>query len=210
LQKNRQSAFAEKSAMRGRCRVYNILAELAEQSAMKKISSAMQITTTCVASHFELMDSAGTCASTQLITADNHDETPRQRLARGSVLVGPVPAHDAVGPAGSCGAKGERGLDGAARLLGQKSENAGDPGPAPGVPRVAAVAPGSVAAALGNFTALELEKIIPVPEAAGLNNQHEDTFRRNFSHLVRKVGKRKTGVKLRDAITLPPAPVDAV
>ena len=57
-----------------------------------------------------------------------------------------------------------------------------------------------------NFTALELEKIIQVFEAAGLNNQHEDTFRRNFPHLIRKVGKRKTGVKLRDAITLPSAP----
>ena len=46
-------------------------------------------------------------------------------------------------------------------------------------------------------------------KAAGLNNQHEDTFRRNFPHLIRKIGKRKTGVKLRDAITLPPAPYAA-
>jgi hypothetical protein len=68
------------------------------------------------------------------------------------------------------------------------------------------VALGSVATTFGNFTALELEKIIPVSDAAGLNNQHEDTFRRNFPHLIRKVGRRKTGVKLRDAITLPPAP----
>jgi hypothetical protein len=57
--------------------------------------------------------------------------------------------------------------------------------------------------ALGSFSALELERIIPVPQAANINNQHEDTFRRNFPHLIRKIGKRKTGVKLRDAITLP-------
>jgi hypothetical protein len=110
------------------------------------------------------------------------------------------------GLSGSCGAKGE--LHGAPGRLGRKSDNVGDQSPASPVPGFAAVAPGS-AAALRNFTALELEKIIPVSDAASLNNQHEDTFRRNFPHLIRKVGKRKTGVKLRDAITLPTAPLDA-
>jgi hypothetical protein len=125
------------------------------------------------------------------------------RIAPAPVLVGPGPA-SGVRLHGSCAAKGKRGLDGAARLLGQKINYADDPGPALGIPGVDGVAPGSVTVALGNFAPLELEKIIPVSQAAVLNNQHEDTFRRNYPHLVRKVGKRKTGVKLRDAITLPP------
>ena len=128
------------------------------------------------------------------------------RVASGPVVAARAPAPGGFGLPGSSDAKGARGRDGAARLPGQKSANVCGSGPAPLVPDFAAIASGSLAAALGNFTALELEKIIPVFEAAGLNNQHEDTFRRNFPHLIRKVGKRKTGVKLRDAITLPPAP----
>ena len=129
------------------------------------------------------------------------------RVAPGPLVVGRAPAPGGFGLPGSSDAKGPRGLDGAAGLRGKKNNNAPDPPFV--VPRFAAVAPGSVAAALKNFTALELEKIIPVSDAAGLNNQHEDTFRRNFPHLIRKVGKRKTGVKLRDAITLPTPPFDA-
>ena len=129
-----------------------------------------------------------------------------RHVASGPLLIDPGPAAGGVGLLGLSRAKGARDRDGAARLPGQKSANVCGSGPAPLVPDFAAIASGSLAAALGNFTALELEKIIPVFEAAGLNNQHEDTFRRNFPHLIRKVGKRKTGVKLRDAITLPPAP----
>jgi hypothetical protein len=106
------------------------------------------------------------------------------------------------------GDKGEGGLDGVAGLGGEKSDkrDVAVSAPAPVVPRLASIACGSVPAALGSFSALELERIIPVPQAADINNQHEDTFRRNFPHLIRKIGKRRTGVKLRDAITLPPPP----
>lgn len=65
---------------------------------------------------------------------------------------------------------------------------------------------GGVPAQLENFSALELERIIPVAEAAELTGQHEDTFKKNYPHLIRRIGKRKTGVKLRDALTLPPPP----
>jgi hypothetical protein len=111
-----------------------------------------------------------------------------------------------VGLPGSSSARSERGVNGPTGPSGDKSDNAVDPGSPRVVSGFPSVALGSATATFGNFTALELEKIIPVFEAAGLNNQHEDTFKRNFPHLIRKVGKRKTGVKLRDAITLPPAP----
>jgi hypothetical protein len=76
--------------------------------------------------------------------------------------------------------------------------------PTPAVRGFAPATFGSVPAALGNFSAIDLEKMIPVAQAADINDQHEDTFKRNFPHLIRKIGKRKIGVKLRDAITLPP------
>jgi hypothetical protein len=125
------------------------------------------------------------------------------RAALGIPLGRRGPAPLGVALPGSSSAWGERGLNGETGPRGEESANVCGSGPAPLVPDFAAIASGSLAAALGNFTALELEKIIPVFEAAGLNNQHEDTFRRNFPHLIRRVGKRKTGVKLRDAITLP-------
>jgi hypothetical protein len=133
-----------------------------------------------------------------------------ERAASYSVRVGPGPAFAGIRPRRS-GTEGERGLDRATKRRGKKNDECevADSGPARLVADSASVAFGSVPAALGSFSALELERIIPVPQAADINNQHEDTFRRNFPHLIRKIGKRKTGVKLRDAITLPPAPIDA-
>jgi hypothetical protein len=56
------------------------------------------------------------------------------------------------------------------------------------------------------FSPLELVKLIPVRRAAELNDMHEDSFRKNFPHLVRKISPRKAGVTLRDALELPPPP----
>jgi hypothetical protein len=59
---------------------------------------------------------------------------------------------------------------------------------------------------IADFSALELAKLIPVRDAAALNGVHEDTFTKNYRHLIRKVGPRKSAVTLRDALELPPAP----
>jgi hypothetical protein len=59
---------------------------------------------------------------------------------------------------------------------------------------------------IADFSPLELAKLIPVRDAAQLNGVHEDTFKKNYPHLIRKVGPRKAAVTLRDALTLPPAP----
>ena len=40
-------------------------------------------------------------------------------------------------------------------------------------------------------------------EAAEINSVHVDTFKKNFGHLIRKIGKRRLGVCLYDAIVLP-------
>jgi len=51
---------------------------------------------------------------------------------------------------------------------------------------------------------LELARKISVAEAARHNDVHPDTFRKNFPHLIQRIGKRRLAVTLRDAITLPP------
>jgi hypothetical protein len=47
---------------------------------------------------------------------------------------------------------------------------------------------------------LELERTITVREAAEINSLSEDTFKRTFGHLIRKISPRRSGVKLRDAL----------
>jgi hypothetical protein len=64
----------------------------------------------------------------------------------------------------------------------------------------------SLPAALAGFTPLELARKIPVSKAADMNDQHEQTFRKNHGHLVRQISKRRQGVTLYDAIVLPPPP----
>jgi hypothetical protein len=54
------------------------------------------------------------------------------------------------------------------------------------------------------LTALELRRKIAVREAAELNGVSEDTFRRHYGHLIRKISARRDVVELRDAIELPP------
>jgi len=53
---------------------------------------------------------------------------------------------------------------------------------------------------LPELTALDLERRISVPAAAEFLNVSVDTFRRHYSHLIRKVSPRRDAVKLRDLL----------
>ena len=57
-----------------------------------------------------------------------------------------------------------------------------------------------------DLTPLERRKKIPVKEAAAYNDLSEDTFRRHYGHLIRKITPRRDVVELGDAISLPPKP----
>jgi hypothetical protein len=50
---------------------------------------------------------------------------------------------------------------------------------------------------LPELSALELEKSISVPEAAAIKGVSPWTFKRHYSHLIRKVSPRREVVKLR-------------
>jgi hypothetical protein len=50
------------------------------------------------------------------------------------------------------------------------------------------------------LSALELERHISVPEAAAQKGVSEDTFRRHYGHLIRKVSPRRCTVKVRDLL----------
>jgi hypothetical protein len=51
--------------------------------------------------------------------------------------------------------------------------------------------------ALAQFSALELERRISVPEAAKLKGVSPDTFKRHYGHLIDKTSPRRNTVKLR-------------
>jgi hypothetical protein len=57
---------------------------------------------------------------------------------------------------------------------------------------------------VAGLTPLELAQKIPVADAAAQNGIHVDTFKKNFPHLIKRIGKRRLGVTLYDAIMLPP------
>jgi hypothetical protein len=57
---------------------------------------------------------------------------------------------------------------------------------------------------ISDLSPTERKRKISVAEAAEFNDVHEDTFRRNFPHLIRRIGKRRQAVELGDAIALPP------
>ena len=54
---------------------------------------------------------------------------------------------------------------------------------------------------LPELSALDLEKHVSVPEAAEYLNLSEDSFRRHYQHIIRKVSPRRDAVKLRDLLT---------
>jgi hypothetical protein len=49
---------------------------------------------------------------------------------------------------------------------------------------------------------LALKKKIPVKDAAALNDVSEDTFRRRYPHLIKKISARRDAVELGDAIAV--------
>jgi hypothetical protein len=49
---------------------------------------------------------------------------------------------------------------------------------------------------------LALRRKIPVIEAAELNNLSEDSFRRHYPHLIKKVSPRRDAVELGDALAV--------
>jgi hypothetical protein len=53
---------------------------------------------------------------------------------------------------------------------------------------------------LPELTALDLEKNISVPEAAAIKGVSPWTFKRYYSHLIRKVSPRRETVKLRSLL----------
>jgi hypothetical protein len=49
---------------------------------------------------------------------------------------------------------------------------------------------------------LALKQKIPVKKAASLNDMSEDSFRRHYSHLIKKVSPRRDVVELGDALAI--------
>jgi hypothetical protein len=59
---------------------------------------------------------------------------------------------------------------------------------------------------IAGLTPLELARKIPLADAAAHNGVHVDTFKKNFPHLIRRIGRRRLGVTLYDTIMLPAPP----
>jgi hypothetical protein len=64
--------------------------------------------------------------------------------------------------------------------------------------------PFALPVSVAGLSPLELTRKIPLADAAKHNGVHIDTFKKNFSHLIKRVGKRRLFVTLHDAIVLPP------
>src|SRR5262249_43768975 len=74
------------------------------------------------------------------------------------------------------------------------------PPPIDGMKPKSLALPSSVA----GLSPLELARKISLAEAAKHNDVHPDTFRKNFPHLIKRIGKRRLVVTLFDALMLPP------
>jgi hypothetical protein len=53
---------------------------------------------------------------------------------------------------------------------------------------------------LPELSALELEKHVSVPEAAAIKGVSPWTFKRHYSHLIKRVSPRRHAVKIRDLL----------
>jgi hypothetical protein len=53
--------------------------------------------------------------------------------------------------------------------------------------------------AAGELSPLELKQKVSVKKAAALNDIHEDTFRKRYPHLIKKISERRDAVELGDA-----------
>ena len=60
----------------------------------------------------------------------------------------------------------------------------------------------------GQLTELDFRRKVKVKHAAAVNDLCEDSFRKHYGHLIRKITDRRDGVVLLDALTLPPPPPD--
>jgi hypothetical protein len=69
--------------------------------------------------------------------------------------------------------------------------------------RIVAAMPTPTKPTIPPLTALELRRKISVRQAAELNGISEDTFRRHFWYLIKKITPRRDGVMLSDALELP-------
>ena len=49
---------------------------------------------------------------------------------------------------------------------------------------------------------LALKQKIPVKKAAALNDMSEDSFRRHYAHLIKKISPRRDAVELGDALAI--------
>lgn len=56
--------------------------------------------------------------------------------------------------------------------------------------------------ARGPPSALDLERIVTLSQAAELSGISEDGWRRHHKHLIRRLSPRRVGVKLRDALAI--------
>ena len=68
-------------------------------------------------------------------------------------------------------------------------------------PEVTGRRAGSSSAASEAASWIELEKHVSVPEAARIKGISPDTFKRHYSHLIRKPSPRRCTVKLRDLLS---------
>jgi hypothetical protein len=59
-------------------------------------------------------------------------------------------------------------------------------------------------ASIDGLTPMELNKKIPVADAAAHNSVHVQTFIKHYRHLLHRIGERRLFVTVRDAIMLPP------
>jgi hypothetical protein len=59
-------------------------------------------------------------------------------------------------------------------------------------------------ASIAGLTPLELARKIPVRDAAAHNSLHVETFKKHYSHLIRRIGERRLFISVHDAIVLPP------
>jgi hypothetical protein len=64
--------------------------------------------------------------------------------------------------------------------------------------------PAPLPSSLDGLTPLELARKIPVAQAAAHNSIHVETFKKNYAHLLKRIGKRGIFVTVHDAIALPP------
>jgi predicted DNA-binding transcriptional regulator AlpA len=55
-------------------------------------------------------------------------------------------------------------------------------------------------------TAYELERMLTLEEVAQFLGLSEDSIRRHYAHLIRRLSPRRVGIKLRDVLTIGKAP----